>query len=342
MKFKKMKLQRLSSNIHGCRTTCHVMSLNDARKVSLTVLLLGLIACSDQAGSVLVSASGIRMQVRTPLPTAGALLYASQSVSGSEPQIFVFSYPKLKLLQTLSGLAAPPGFICSDSSGNVFVPTTDSSTPGAIYEFAHGGTQAIETLSDPGPGHALSCSVDPTTGNLAVANGSNVAIYPHGQSTPVIYDASDVGAADCAYDNSGNLFVDGHYKEEIAELAAGGTSFSDISLSKAVGTYHIQWWKNRLVMYAGHESQKDPYQIVQINISGSVGIVSAPIYLDGDAKHRSSTAEEFALMGNTIAMPEARGFSEIDLWHYPKGGNPYKVFRPRPIRNGYYGVAISD
>jgi len=63
--------------------------------------------------------------------------------------------------------------LCVDAQGNVFVPTWqgESGTRGYVYEFAHGGSTPIATLSD--PGGAFGCSVDLTTGNLAVTN--NVA-----------------------------------------------------------------------------------------------------------------------------------------------------------------------
>ncbi|MGC1987046.1 MAG: hypothetical protein WA668_16800 [Candidatus Cybelea sp.] len=130
--------------------------------------------------------------------TSGKLLYASET---EESEVLVFSYPQGGLVETLTGFSEPPWFICSDGAGNIFVPTTDLKSPGHIYEFAHGGSQPIETLTDPGPGYATSCSVDPTTGNLAVANQSNVAIYPEGQGIPTIYKTTDFGAEDCAYDD---------------------------------------------------------------------------------------------------------------------------------------------
>jgi hypothetical protein len=152
---------------------------------------------------------------------SGELLYAS-AIEGSK--VLVFSYPQGSLVQTLTGFRDPPYYICSDGSGDVFVPTTNFKSPGYIYEFAHGGSQPTETLTDPGPGYAQSCSVDPTTGNLAVANGFNVAVYPGAQGTPTVYEASDVGTWDCAYDDSGDLFVDGRtYNDKIAELPVSGT-----------------------------------------------------------------------------------------------------------------------
>jgi hypothetical protein len=269
---------------------------------------------------------------------SGELLYAGEQNESGE--VLVFSYPQGSLLQTLTGLAAAPQFICSDASGDVFVPTTNFSSTGYIYEFGHGGTTPVETLTDPGPGYARGCSVDPTTGNLAVANEEDVAVYPDARGTPTVYEASDIGAWDCAYDNLGNLFVDGpHYGDMIAELPSGGASFSDIDLTKATGTGHLQWWNKRLVLYGGTDGTHGPYEVYQVRISGSSGIVSGPVLLEGKAKHRTAGVG-FTLSGNTIVMPEGPGDSLLDLWHYPKGGKPYKVIDLRP-HNAFYGVAMS-
>ena len=288
------------------------------------------------APGAIPQASNLATHAKNSSP--GELLYASE-IEGSD--VVVFSYPQGGLVQTLTGFAAPPYSICSDGAGDVFIPTTNLSSPGYIYEFAHGGTQPIETLTDPGPGWAQSCSVDPVTGSLAVANVDDVAVYPQGHGTPAVYEASDVGAWDCAYDSSGDLFVDGHsYDDKIAELPVGGTSFSDIALSEPTGTRHLQWWKKRLVLFAGNDG-RDPYQIFQVRISGSNGIVSGPIGLDGKSKHRPGTALEFALSGSTIIMPDGPGDSMLNLWHYPKGGKPYKVLDSRPRDYDFYGVTIS-
>jgi hypothetical protein len=266
---------------------------------------------------------------------SGELLYASAA-----SDVFVFTYPQGSLVETLAGFAFQPWYICADGRGDVFVPTTNLQSPGYIYEFAHGGTQPIEKLTDPGPGNAVSCSVDPTTGNLAVANGPNVAVYPQGQGAPTIYEASDVGAFDCAYDDSGDLFVDGlTYDDKIAELPAGGSSFSDVSLTKAMGyTLHLQWWNKRLVLFGGEYGPHTPYRIYQVRISGSSGIVSGPILLDG----RNDAEVEFALSGDTFVMPDGPGDSLLYFWHYPKGGKRYMLIDPGLKYVDFYGVAISE
>ena len=89
------------------------------------------------------------------------LLYAAANNS----TVYVFSYPKGTLVGTLSGFDFPEG-LCVDRSGDVWI--TNSAGTGNIVEHAHGGTSPIATLNS-GYGDPIGCSVDPKTGDLAVA-----------------------------------------------------------------------------------------------------------------------------------------------------------------------------
>jgi hypothetical protein len=127
----------------------------------------------------------------------------------------------------------------------------------------------------------------------------------------------------------------------IAELPSGGTSFTDIDLTKATGTGHLQWWNKRLVLYGGYQSVHGPYEVFQVRVSGSTGVVSGPVLLYGKSKHRNGAGVDFVLSSSTIAMPDGPGDSMLNLWHYPKGDKPYKVLDSRPRDYSFYGVAIS-
>ena len=300
-------------------------------------LTLSLGACSAQAVTLQPAAGAPYSREATK---SGELLYAASTASDN---VLVFSYPQGTLVQTLTGFKDPPSFICSDQSGNVFVPTINvSGPPTNIYEFAHGGTQPIETLIDPGPGVGQSCSVDRTTGNLAVANYGNVAIYQRAQGTPTIYEASDVAALDCVYDASGNLFIDGNSSQnKIAELPAGAHSFSDISLSQPLLTGPLQWSNKRLLIEEPSITTKGPYEIFPVRVSGSEGAVGTPVVLRGKNKHRGNQFEEFVISGNTMVMPGGPGDASKNFWHYPKGGKPYKIINLKPHDQHFSGMTIS-
>jgi hypothetical protein len=123
------------------------------------------------------------------------LLYASRYSAG----ISVYSYPSGQKVGQLNGIANIRG-LCPDADGNVYV----TSEPGAVYEYAHGGSKPINTLTD--PGSAYGCAVDPRTGDLAVTNYStqgsdygDVAVFQNGSGTPTtsFYFAPTTGTATC-------------------------------------------------------------------------------------------------------------------------------------------------
>ena len=89
-----------------------------------------------------------------------------------------------------------------------------SSYGSRLYEYAHGGRRITTLIDSLGEGSA--CAVDPTTGDLAVANEiggdyrSNVAIYSDASGVPAQYSLPDVDwPFSATYDDMGDLFVGG-------------------------------------------------------------------------------------------------------------------------------------
>jgi hypothetical protein len=175
----------------------------------------------------------------TPGASQQTLLYVSDIGTST---VQAFTYPQGKLAGTLTGFGYPQG-LCSDSSGNLYV--TDAGNDD-IVEYAHGGTTPIATLNDANSFPA-SCAVDPSSGNIAVANlltsqnfeAGNVAIYPPGQTNATAYaDPNMTREYFLAYDSSGNIFVDGvngttgYFR--YAEMSPGG-SFTDITVKAKIG-----------------------------------------------------------------------------------------------------------
>ena len=115
------------------------------------------------------------------------LLYVSDQKTDD---VYVYSYPTGKLVGTLTGFAAPYGQ-CTDKSGNVFITQFDASD---VTEYAHGGTNPIKTLDTAGE-YPVGCSVDPKTGNLAVAKfisdnyPGGIFVLAHATGTPTEYQA---------------------------------------------------------------------------------------------------------------------------------------------------------
>jgi hypothetical protein len=192
------------------------------------------------------------------------LIYATGGCLGT----CVLSYPGGKLVGALdAGDGYENSGDCADSDGNVFIANDDE-----VFEFVHGGTTPVATLSLPGT-DAIGCSVDSTTGNLAVVfsgSGKNVAIFPDATGTPALYD-SEIDSSYCGYDNSGNLFVDGLGNENafsIAELTNGGSGFSPISVSQSVGWPGQVQWDGNYITYEGLSNSN--VAVSRLQISGSV------------------------------------------------------------------------
>jgi hypothetical protein len=95
------------------------------------------------------------------------LLYTSDEATGT---VNVYAHrSKGHLVGQLTGFQFPYGE-CLDASSNVYIADFASND---IVEYAHGGTTPINTIHDR-YGFPIGCSVDPTTGDLAVANFEGV------------------------------------------------------------------------------------------------------------------------------------------------------------------------
>ena len=166
---------------------------------------------------------------------AQELLYITDSGSAT---VKVYTYPGLSYTGELTGFMQPL-FDCADNSGNVWI--SDYGPIGALYEYAHGGTTPINEFTH--LSYPYACAVNRQNGDLAVAvnieTGSThlgeVAIYHNGAGRPSIHsDHNFTLNSGLAYDNSGNLFVDGFAGADVfhyAELPAGSSTFTDITLS---------------------------------------------------------------------------------------------------------------
>jgi hypothetical protein len=266
------------------------------------------------------------------------LLYASND----SRTVYVFSYPSLTQVGELSGINANTQGLCVDKHGDVFVPAwTGSPINGYVFEFAHGGTEPIATLSDPGALNT-SCSVDPTTGNLAVTNygasGSphgNVAIYQGAQGAPTTY-LPPFSPQWAAYDSSGNLFVDGYNagsSYELAELPSRGSAFTSVPLNKSISMFSLQW-NNGYLTIAGEGS--DSLEIYRVQISSSGGVIVGATTLRMRRVGYGGNGQ-YWIQDNRV-LGAGQKHRRLDIWRYPRGGNAVETvarnFRP-------WGVVVS-
>jgi len=268
------------------------------------------------------------------LPDASTqdLLYVS-----SHSWVSVYTYPQGHLVGKLKGFDLASGQ-CVDSSSNVYV--TDYAT-GRIYEFPHGGRKRLKILFMSG---ANSCSIDPTTGNLAVASlgGTGVYIFENGKLTAKYKNSQFYSYYGCAYDAKGNLFIDGMTRPGtgnfiFAELAKGTSQLEIVQLNQYVGWPGALQWDGKHIALG---DQTTP-AIYQINVRGRQGTKVGTTTL---GSHALDTLQ-FWLQGRTVITSTAckricgrvkRG-SAVMFFNYPAGGKATKI-----IANGLLGEPSGD
>ena len=240
--------------------------------------------------------------------------------------VYVYTYPKGQLVGTLTGFAEPFGE-CTDSAGDVFIvafSNTSSSSSSTIYEYAHGGTSPIATLSDPNV--AFGCALDPTTGNLA-ASGGGVAIYQHATGNPTIY-SSGFAFHYCGYDDKGNLYLSAasdRYgnQAQLIRLASGSSEFEQISVNAKLYAYSL-WpsvqWDGKHITVTSNPDRK-PLLIYRLHISGSSATIVGTTEVSSSKNNYNGQTR---IQGDTIVGTgyAKRGNENAFLWRYPAGGAP--------------------
>ena len=305
----------------------------------MRVLLLALlVGCTSLARAQDDAAPGgaAEMLPMGPRTSSGDLLYVADAWGKS---VDVYTYPGQTPVTTLTGFDEPSA-LCTDKAGDVFV--TDLA--GKIIEYAHGGSSPIATLSDPNSSPSA-CSVDPRTGNLAVAdsyvpshkfNYGDIAIYKHARGTPRIYE--DYPAiqffTSCAYDDNGNLYAVGYAasSNELAVMREGSKSFTIVTLNEGSDWVWggVQWDGKNLALQRYNRNRNAIYRIA---ISGSTGTfvgrvpTRGPRYING-----------FWIAGNTVIVPNGlRKDNQVGTWRYPAGGQPETEFK---VKGAYFVAAV--
>lgn len=299
----------------------------------LTVATLD--ACSGATS--MVPSSSIASQAVATNAKGATLLYVSNANNGT---VSVFTYPGGALQQTLTGFKEPYG-LCADRAGDVWIVDDETSE---ISEYAHGATKAKAILNDPGV-YPAGCSVDPTSGNLAVTNyetdsrgQGSVSIYKKAKGKPTLYTDSAISRAwFCSYDDSGNLYVDGDSSGssgfQLAELPHGASGFTNIGVNQTIVTPGGVQWDGRYVAVAD-ENGPGTGVVYQFSVSGSTATeVTATTMTDSANVHQFWIDRKH----HRIVVPSA-SVNTVGYWRFPKGGLPTKTITGLNIPEG---VAIS-
>jgi sugar lactone lactonase YvrE len=250
------------------------------------------------------------------------LLYVA---GGNGDDVPVYSYPKGRLLGTLTGFNLPSG-ACVDKTGDVFIADYVNQR---IVEYKHGAKNPKQILAEPGE-WPTGCAIDPTTGNLAVTNHQSpiygtgdVVVYAHAQGSPKSYtDPNIYYYYWCGYDSKGNLYIDGQAYNpspfRFAELPKGANQFKSIVLNQKINFPGGVQWDGQFVA-VGDQATSNIYRF---SISGSDGTLKGTVLLNN-----ASSVQQFWIQGGVVIAGNAAGshYNELHFYHYPAGGNPTKT-----------------
>jgi hypothetical protein len=269
-------------------------------------------------------------------------------VSNAGGVVTVYRYWQHTFLRQLTGFRAPKGE-CVDQLGDVFV--TDSGLE-KIREYAHGGAKPINVLDDPGY-ESYGCSVDPQTGNLAVANyrtpnhgAGGIVIYKHAAGKGEFYGPIKGLYYPIAlgYDDRGNLLIvslvesSSYDYASFALLPKGSQTFVPVELyqvgsgSPFENVKSLQWdgeyWavadNDSILRYSIDRSGNATYE-------GTVALSGA-----GYAQNQfwiTNFPSGSQIVG---ALPNS---NEVAYWEYPAGGGSIATITE--FLNDPYGVTVS-
>jgi len=291
------------------------------------VALIALVGCGSQQANMPglgtpASKGKIKAQSLNSA-LSGTLVYAS-----NESDVYVLSYPKGSLVQTLRGFDDAQN-ICSDADGNVWIPESydQSGYEGTILEYAHGGGSSIATLNE--SHYPESCAVD-STGNLAVANQDGTVTIFHGaKGVPKYYpygELSDLYSA--SFDSKGDLFLTGHiatYQVGTEWLQKGHSTLESFTLHPHMYPHGGLAWDGKYLAVAAHPTSINRYSII-----GEEGMKVGSLSLG------TCCMGHFAIHGSAMVITDA-GYDRVQYFAYPSGGAPTKTISV----NGPSGIAIS-
>jgi WD40 repeat protein len=321
--------QSALSSLTSCAITCALASC--AGNVSQPPM-----TTSGEGGAIMLSG-------RAPIPTIAAplgvpalrstedrvsplrhlkrkqLLYVTDSANN---YVYVWTLPDGKLAEILKGFDQPVGD-CVDAHSDVFVVSSQNSS---VWEYRHGGRLPIQILSVSGY-YPIDCSIDPTTGNLAVSSicsapscdEGSVAIYQNAQGNPSYYATPSLYQYDfCGYDSNGNLFVAGVTPGPspvfgLIELPHGKSAFKNVTLNQEIKfAGGVKWDGQHLAI-----ADQDASTVYEFAISGSSGTLVGSTPLNG-----VKDIADFWIQNGTLYGPDAAN-KNLGFFDYPVGGSPY-------------------
>ena len=266
-----------------------------------------------------------------PATSGENLLYISDQALNV---VDVFTYPRGTTAGVLQQMHDPAG-ICSDKAGDVWIVNA----PNHVLKYAHGGKRPGSTIEDANALRFQACSVDPTTGDLAVTDAGragqdgSVVVYRGGKGMPHRLRSSALTEVFfCAYDDRGNLFVDGldaGRTFHLVELPNGSQMLRTIKVDRSVGFPGAVAWDGKFLAlgdraYQGGHSPA----IYQLAVSGSHGTVVGTSRLGSSCDLLGFTIPKLGSgrgnpQGTRVVAPDVCQ-NTVRFYNYPVSGSPTK------------------
>jgi len=269
-----------------------------------------------------------------------ALLYVSDWDTND---VFIYNYASKAAAGKLAGLRAPYGQ-CVDATGHVWIAEAGGFE---VAEYAHAAQKPTKRLQT--GGYPIGCAVNRANGDLAVTNftakdgAGNVQIWKGAAGHPTTYTSATLYYLwPPAYDNKGNLFVEGQAKSgaySIAELVNGGGALRNVSMPGATIHYAgATVWDGKYLGFTDQNSDnKNTTVIFRATVSNfSVKIVGRIHLTDSCSHSYADVMQPFVVpvpgrTPGTVVGGNARCSNRFNYWSFPSGGNPKATLPNAPL-----------
>jgi hypothetical protein len=252
--------------------------------------------------------------------------------------------------------------MCVDKKGDVFITNSGS---GTAVEYAHGGTQPLQTFNTGYASDPFGCAVSPS-GDLAVTDYKNdtglgaILVYKHARGTPKTYESDycywmDPGG----YDNRNNLWFQGTPLAKgggICELPAGGNSIVPVTFNQTIDVPGSTMWDGKYIALTDQGAGGSESRVFRATASGStLTAVGNPTVLtdtcvDGESdlaipfiagsKNTPVNRKEGAMVVGTNYICLEYGTPNVEFWSYPAGGDPISTMANPPNEPAYEAISI--
>jgi hypothetical protein len=195
---------------------------------------------------------------------------------------------------------------------------TNSSSE-AVEEFDVGGRNPIKTLTT-SAGEPVGCAIDPATGDLVatIIENGQVVLWKNASGTGTVTQTPLTEAFFAAYDNNGNLFVDGFNSNDafgFVELPKGTSTWETLSTSNSVEfPGNVQFDGTYVTV-----NDQEAHDIFGYTCSGTNCTLEQTVALVG-----SSDCNQTWIAKGYVICPDA-GNEEAEIFKYPAGGSAIAV-----------------